>query len=484
MRVILASSEVVPYSKTGGLGDVAGALPIALSRIGCDVSVVTPRYTGFSKRHGDVVSHETGEMIFDDLLVPFAGGVKYAAVWRDWMNGAPVYFIDNAEYFAHGYIYGSGNFDVERFAFFSRAVVELAKRIGDSPDIIHCNDWQTGFIPAYLATVYAGDPFFARTATLFTIHNLAYQGLFDPNLLLKFGFGWDVYQYGMEFHNAANAMKSGIYFSTAVSTVSPRYAQEIQTPGFGANLDGLLRHRAADLIGILNGVDYNEWNPETDKYLAANYSIHNLGGKMACKRDLLEKYHLPVDLEKPVVAIISRLTSQKGIELITQAVWPMLETGAYFILLGSGAESYEGYFQHVRDTTPAQVGVYFGYNNALAHQIEAGADMFLMPSSYEPCGLNQMYSLKYGAAPIVRGVGGLDDTIRNFERTTGQGNGYKFYEYSGDRLVEKFYEAMMVYYDRETWRRLQHNGMGQDFSWDSSAHNYLTAYHQIVAAKG
>ena len=483
MRVILASSEVAPYSKTGGLGDVAGALPRALSRVGCDVCVVTPRYTGWGGHPGDVVSHETGELILDDLRVPFAGGVKYAAVWRDWMNGAPVYFIDNPEYFGRGYIYGYGDFDAERFAFFSRAVFELAKRIGGPPDVIHCNDWQTGFIPAYLAKVYASDPFFARTATLFTIHNLAFQGIFDPNLVLKFGFGWDVYQYGMEFHGAANAMKAGIYFSTAVSTVSPKYAQEIQTPEFGVNLDGLLRQRRDSLIGILNGVDYNVWNPETDGNIAANYGIHDLSGKTVCKRDLLEKYQLPVDLEKPVVAIVSRLTSQKGIDLIAQAVWRFLETGAYFILLGSGAESYVGYFQHVRDTMPAQVGVYFGYNNALAHQIEAGADIFLMPSAYEPCGLNQMYSLKYGAAPIVRGVGGLDDTIRNFEPTTGWGNGYKFYEYSGDRLIEKFYEAMMVYYDRETWRKLQLNGMREDFSWDSSAHNYMTAYRQIVAAK-
>jgi starch synthase len=483
MRVILASSEVAPYSKTGGLGDVAGALPSALSRVGCDVCVVTPRYTGWGGHPGDVVSHETGELILDDLRVPFAGGVKYAAVWRDWMNGAPVYFIDNPEYFGRGYIYGYGDFDAERFAFFSRAVIELAKRIGGPPDVIHCNDWQTGFIPAYLAKVYASDPFFARTATLFTIHNLAFQGIFDPNLVLKFGFGWDVYQFGMEFHGEANAMKAGIYFSTAVSTVSPKYAQEIQTPEFGVNLDGLLRQRRDSLIGILNGVDYNVWNPETDGNIAANYGIHDLSGKTECKRDLLEKYQLPVDLGKPVVAIVSRLTSQKGIDLIAQAVWRFLETGAYFILLGSGAESYVGYFQHVRDTMPAQVGVYFGYNNALAHQIEAGADIFLMPSAYEPCGLNQMYSLKYGAAPIVRGVGGLDDTIRNFEPTTGRGNGYKFYEYSGDRLIEKFYEAIMIYYDRETWRKLQLNGMREDFSWDSSAHNYMTAYRQIVAAK-
>ncbi|MBK7597395.1 MAG: glycogen synthase [Acidobacteria bacterium] len=483
MRIILASSEVVPYSKTGGLADVAGALPKALSRIGCDAAVITPKYTGMGKRHGDVVSHETGELLFSDLRVPFADGVRYAAVWRDYLDGVPVYFIDNAEYFGHGYIYGSGNFDVERFAFFSRAVLELCKRIGGPPDILHCNDWQTGLIPAYLASAYAGDPFYWRTATFFTIHNLAYQGHFDPNLLPKFGFGWDSYQYGMEFHGSASAMKAGLYFSTAISTVSPKYAEEIQTPEFGNNLDGLLRWRRGDLIGILNGVDYHEWNPETDKYLAANYSINDFSGKYFCKKALLENYHLPVDLDKPVVAIVSRLTVQKGIELIAQAIWKILDTGAYFVILGSGGESYENFFQHVRDTRPQQVGVYFGYNNALAHQVEAGADMFLMPSAYEPCGLNQMYSLKYGTIPIVRGVGGLDDSIQGFERTTEQGNGFKFYEYSSDRLAEKYYESLLTYYDRALLNRIRRNGMSTDYSWDRAAHNYLDAYRRVLAAK-
>jgi starch synthase len=483
MRVIFASSEVVPYSKTGGLADVAGALPKALARSGCDISVVTPRYTGSGKRHGDVVDNGRGELFINDLSVPFApfaGGTKYAVVWRDWLDGAPVYLIDNPEYFGHGYIYGSGDFDAERFAFFSRACLELAKRIGGPPDIFHCNDWQTGFIPAYLKTVYARDPFLASTATLFTIHNLAYQGHFDPNLLGRFGFDWDVYRYGMEFHGTASAMKAGIYFSTALSTVSPKYAEEIQTPEFGNKLDGLLRSRRHDLVGILNGVDYQEWCPETDREIASTYSIGDLSGKAECKRDLLERYHLPAQAERPVVGIISRLTMQKGIDLVAQSFWRLLDTGAFFVLLGSGAESYENYFQHARDTRPNQVGVYFGYNNTLAHQIEAGADIFLMPSAYEPCGLNQMYSLKYGTVPIVRGVGGLDDTIRNFERATETGNGYKFYDYSPDRLVEKFYEALMVYYDRDLWRTLQRNGMREDFSWDRTAHQYLDVYHRIV----
>lgn len=484
MRVIFASSEVVPYSKTGGLGDVAGALPQALVRCGVDVSVITPRYTGPGARHGDVINHQfgqIGQVIINDLAVPFAGGTRYAAVWRDERQGVPIYFIDNEEYFGVGYIYGSGDFDAERFAFFSRAVIELTKRLGPPPDLIHCHDWQTGFIPAYLATTCAADPWFAGTATLFTIHNLAYQGTFSPERLGHFGLGWEAYQYGMEFYQRANALKAGLYFSTALSTVSPRYAREIQTPEFGNRLDGLLRWRSADLIGILNGVDYDEWNPATDRFLAANYSDHSLAAKIECKRDLLARYNLPPDPDRPVIAIVSRLTVQKGLDLIAQSIWRMLDTGARFILLGSGDREYEGFFQHVRDTRPDQVGVYFGFNNALSHQIEAGADIFLMPSAYEPCGLNQMYSLRYGTVPIVRAVGGLDDSIRDFETATLDGNGFKFHEYSAERLLEKFYEALMVYYDQDVWRRLQINGMREDLSWDRSASRYREAYQQIVA---
>jgi starch synthase len=483
MRVIFASSEVVPYSKTGGLGDVAGALPKALRRIGCQISVITPRYIGLSHHHGDVINTSSSHLIFDNLRVPFAGGVKTASVWQDHMDDVPIYFIDQAEYFGRGYIYGAGDFDAERFAFFSRAVIELAKRLGPPPEIIHCHDWQTGFIPAYLKSVYGEDPFFKQTATLFTIHNLGYQGLFNPSLLPHLGFGFDVYEYGMEFYGSASALKAGLYFATALSTVSRKYAEEIQTPEFGHRLDGLLRWRRNDLLGILNGVDYNEWNPVIDPYIAAHYSLENLAGKLECKRDLLRRYHLPEDLERPVIAVISRLTVQKGMDLIAQAIWRMLETGAYFVLLGSGGRSYEDFFQHVRDTRPQQVGVYFGYSNELAHQIEAGADLFLMPSAYEPCGLSQIYSLKYGTVPLVRGVGGLDDTIMNFEPTTGKGNGFKFYQYSSDQLMEKFYEALMVYYDRQAWRQLQRNGMLEDHSWERAAHKYLEAYHLTSHAR-
>ena len=278
-------------------------------------------------------------------------------------------------------------------------------------------------------------------------------------------------------------MKGGLYFSTALSTVSPKDAREIQTAEYGNRLDGLLRSRSQDLIGILNGVDYGEWNPATDRHLTANYSIDSLAGKLECKRDLLARYQLPTDTDRPVIAVVSRLTVQKGLDLIAQSIWRLLDTGARFILLGSGDQRDQDFFQHVRDSRPDQVGVYFGFNTALSHQVEAGADMFLMPSAYEPCGLNQLYSLKYGTVPIVRGVGGLDDSIRNFETATGEGNGFKFYDYSADRLIEKIYEAMMVYYDQDVWRQLQLNGMREDFSWERSAHHYLDAYQRIVAVR-
>lgn len=483
MRVLYASSEVFPYSKTGGLGDVAGALPQALAAIGCEVSVVTPRYSGIGQRSGDVVQAGGGRLLFQDLRVPFAGGERWASVWREDRDGVPIYFIDQPDYFGQGYIYGTGDFDAERFAFFSRAVLELAKRLGPPPDLIHCHDWQTGFIPTYLASTYAADLYFAGTATLFTIHNLGYQGWFSPQLVERFGIGGDLYHRGIESRQSANALKAGLSFSTALSTVSPRYAQEIQTPEHGHELDGLLRWRSQDLVGILNGVDYREWNPATDQTLAAPFWPGAMEGKRSCKRALLEKFHLPVDLERPVLAIVSRLTVQKGVDLLAEAIWRILDTGAYFILLGSGSRSYEDYFQHVRDTRPRQVGVHFGFQNDLSHQIEAGADLFLMPSAYEPCGLNQMYSLRYGTVPIVRAVGGLDDSIEPFEPATGEGTGFKFQDYSADRLLEKVYEALLIFYDPPVWETLRANGMRVDYSWNRSARHYLDLYHRVVARR-
>jgi starch synthase len=474
LNILIASSEVVPYAKTGGLADVAGSLPKALTRLGQQVRVIMPRYHVES-----IISR--GERLPGEIEVPFDFGTRRAAVYVDRSGEAPVYFIDAPEYFARGKLYGEYD-DGERFAFFSRAVIELAKALGERFDIIHLNDWMTGLLPAYLKTVYADDPFFAETRTLFTIHNIAFHGLFSRELLAKAGLPDWLYRTdgGVEFYGAASSLKAGLVFSDAISTVSPRYSHEIQTPEFGERFDGLLRSRSRDLFGILNGIDYDEWNPETDPLIAARYSMNDLSGKLACKQDLLRSFGLPDDLDRPLVGSISRLSEQKGFDLILDVLRPLLERGAIFVLLGSGADYYERHFQTARNERPGQVGVYFGFSNDLAHKIEAGADMFMMPSRFEPCGLNQMYSLRYGTVPIVRAAGGLDDTVQNFDRTTRSGNGFKFYEYESWRLLEKIYEALLVYADRHLWRTLMQNGMRADYSWSVSARRYVELYERLA----
>lgn len=474
MNIILAASEVVPYAKTGGLADVAGALPKALARLGHKVRVVMPRYK-LEKIEA------SGERLPDELAVPFNFTERRAAVYVDRSGEVPVYFIDAPEYFSRAKLYGESD-DVERFAFFSRAILELAKALGEQLDIIHLNDWMTGLVAAYLKTVYANDPAFTGTKLLFTIHNIAFHGLFNPTDLPRFGLPDWIYRAegGIEFYNLVSALKAGLVFSDAISTVSPRYAAEIQTPEFGEKFDGLLRARQRDLHGILNGVDYDEWNPATDVYVPARYSSNDLSGKQECKRDLLRSFGLPEDLDRPLIGCISRLSDQKGFDLILQIADRLLDRGVAFVLLGSGEEVYERAFQALRESRRSHVGVYLGFSNELAHKIEAGADMFLMPSRFEPCGLNQMYSLKYGTVPIVRAAGGLDDTIENFDRVMLRGNGFKFYEYSSERLLEKIDEALSVYSERDLWRVLMQNGMRADYSWSASARHYVELYQSLV----
>lgn len=472
MNILLAASEVVPYAKTGGLADVAGALPKALARLGHNVRVVMPRYNIDS-----ILSR--AEQLPGDLAIPFDFHTRYSRVYVDRSGEASVYFIDAPEYFSRGRLYGEYD-DVERFAYFSRACLELAKALGERFDIIHLNDWMTGLVAAFLQTIYAGDPAFAQTRTLFTIHNMSFQGLFDRSDMPRLGLPPWLYRSDyMEFHGAASALKAGLVFSDALSTVSPRYSLEIQMPEWGASFDSLLRARRHDLFGILNGVDYDEWSPERDHRIAANYSAEDLSGKAECKRDLLRSFGLPEDTKRPVIGCVSRLSDQKGFDLILETIDFVLDRGAVFILLGSGAHFYEREFQHLRDRRPNQVGVYFGLNTDLAHKVEAGADMFLMPSRFEPCGLNQMYSLRYGTVPVVHATGGLDDTVQDFDRTTVSGNGFKFYSYMSSRLLEKIYEALLVYADRDLWRALMRNGMRADYSWQVSARRYVELYEML-----
>jgi starch synthase len=464
---MLAASEVVPYAKTGGLADVASALPKALSSLGCDISVVMPRYKNI----------KSGHPVITDLAVPFGETVKYSTVWLEQQGRVPIYFIDAPQYFWRDSLYGERD-DVERFAYFSRAVLELARRLGEPPDVIHCNDWMTALIPVYLRTTYSQDQFFSETASIITIHNLAFQGLFEHSAFSYFGIDQNLYhgERGLEFGGLASTLKGGLLWADAITTVSRRYSQEIQTPEYGFKMDAILRMRKYSLIGILNGIDTEEWNPTTDPHIPARFSIEDLTGKRICKQQLLARFNLPQDLDRPVIAIISRMTDQKGFDLVLRIMDRILETRVKVVILGSGVHVYESYFQGVRDSRSDQVGVYFGFNNALAHQIEAGADMFLMPSYYEPCGLNQMYSLRYGTVPIVRATGGLDDTVENFDRGRMHGNGFKFYDYSSEQLLERVYEALMTYADRDVWRQVMINGMTQDFSWTSSAKKYIDVY--------
>ncbi|MEQ1645099.1 MAG: glycogen synthase [Pyrinomonadaceae bacterium] len=468
MRVAVISSEAVPYSKTGGLGDVAGALPKALKQIGVDSFLVTPCYW---QTKGEYLWHTA----VDDLWVTWRGQAVRAKAFYSEANGSPTFLIDYPPLFHRDSIYGYTE-DFERFALFNYAALALIQRLGSAPDIVHLNDWHCGFAAVELASRKRHETYWQGTRTVFSIHNMAYQGGFGMGQLPALGFTSTFARNAFNFNGYASAMKAGLEVSDTLSTVSKRYAHEIQTAEFGHDLDWLTRQRANRLIGITNGVDYDEWNPATDKELPAHFSIDDLAGKAECKRALLEQFSLPIELDRPIYASVTRLTAQKGVELIRQGAGDILAAGGFFIALGSGEKDSEKFLQALRDYAPSRVGVYVGYNEALAHLIEAGADMFLMPSKFEPCGLNQMYSLRYGTIPIVRAVGGLDDTVQNWDAVTQTGNGFKFGPFSSDKLLEKIYEARFAYEDKKTWARIQRNGMAIDNSWENAAKNYVELY--------
>ena len=468
MRVAVISAEAVPYSKTGGLGDVAGALPKALKQIGIDSLLITPCYL----QTKGVFLWQTA---IDDLWLNWRGSAVKAKAFYSEANGSPTFLIDYPPLFHRDSIYGYTE-DYERFAFFDHAALALLERIGSAPDIVHLNDWHCGFAAVELASRRRYENFWRNTRTVFSVHNMAYQGGFSMSELPALGFTSDFARNSFNFNGYASAMKAGLEVSDTLSTVSKRYAQEIQTGENGYGLDWLTRDRANRLIGITNGVDYEVWNAETDLELPAHFSINDLSGKQVCKRALLEQFSLPVELDRPIFASVTRLTAQKGVELIRQGAGDILAADAFFIALGSGEKDSEQFLQALRDYAPSRVGVYIGYNESLAHLIEAGADMFLMPSKFEPCGLNQMYSLRYGTVPIVRAVGGLDDTVQNWDAVSGTGNGFKFGLFRADKLLEKIYEACFAYGDKETWAKIQRNGMASENSWENAARNYVELY--------
>lgn len=469
MNVLMVASEAAPFCKTGGLADVAGALPIALNQRGENSAVVLPAYR-VNKYPSPL------REVYRNLRVAIGKGYN-THIYECHHRGVPFFVVDCPELFDRAGIYNENNRDYPdnhlRYAVFSMAALEAARRIF-RPHIIHCHDWQTGLVPLYIRQFFHNDPTFLPIRTLFTIHNLGYQGVTPPSAMPDIAVDPGYYNVDGLMHNGkVNLLKSGIVFSDWVSTVSNAYAHEIQTPEHGFGLDGLLRYRAGRLSGIVNGVDYDEWNPETDPHLPANFSAENLEGKRICKKALLEEFRLPTDnLDRPLIGIVSRFADQKGFDLIAQTAHQLARFDLQMVVLGSGERKYEDLFRSLTNQYPQKFGNWIGYNNGLAHRIEAGSDMFLMPSKYEPCGLNQIYSLRYGTLPIVRATGGLDDTID-------EGTGFKFWDYAGWALLSAVEYAVRAYWDRERWRTMVGAAMRKNLSWDASASHYSGLYRHL-----
>ena len=478
MKILFAASEVAPFAKTGGLADVAGSLPRALAALGHDVSVVLPRY-----RQVDVERY--GLRHAASFYVPLASWKERCDILVGSLGPkVTAYFVNKDIYYDRPELYrtlrGDHPDNAERFIFFSRAIPELCRALDIAPDIVHCNDWQTGLVPVYLRTLYRGVPQFTRTRSVFTIHNLGYQGLFWHWDLPMTGLGWDVFTPGgIEFWGNMNLLKAGIVFADAVTTVSATYAKEIQTPEYGHGLDGVLRGRAADLTGIVNGIDYDEWDPAADRSIAKSYSAARPAGKQACRKALLDELGLPATAA-PVIGMVTRLSDQKGLDILVDALPEIMALGARLVVLGTGDERYHRLLRDAGRLHAAQMHVLLAYDDALARRIYAGADMFLMPSRYEPCGLGQMHALRYGTVPVVRRTGGLADTVADHDAKTGTGTGFLFDEYTADALAACVRRAVSVFSDPPAWKRLMRAGMRVDLSWQRSAKDYVKVYRKIL----
>ena len=480
MRILFVASEGLPFSKTGGLADVVEALPKALVARGHEVAVVLPRYRGT----------QAGAVVMPSLTVPLGNRLRFPAVLDGTLlNGVRYFFVDDPGYFDRDGLYGGPTGDypdnAERYSEFCRAAIEISKHVWPT-DVFHCHDWQTALLPVLLRTSYGDDPVVKDLPVVFTIHNMGYHGQFRRDVLPRAGIPEMVFNPGaLEFYGDVNFLKGGLVYSDYLTTVSPRYAKEIQTREFGYGLDGVVRGRSERVVGILNGVDYTAWNPAKDSFIAAKYSAKDLTGKQSCKQDLLQTFGLANDSpHRAVLGIVSRFADQKGFDLVADRAHEMLREDVTLVVLGTGDRRYEDLFRALASAYPGRVGVKFAYDNAIAHKIEAGADIFLMPSRYEPCGLNQIYSLKYGTVPVVRATGGLDDTVENFDVEHGTGTGFKFSEYTGAAFLYAVKQALHHFADERIWKRIQLNGMVKDFSWKTPAAEYAKIYEAARLARG
>jgi starch synthase len=483
MRILLASSEVHPYSKTGGLADMVGALGKTLARTGHRVGIVTPLYHGIRERFPDIASTGwTMELPLD------ARSVRSEIFTLELSETLTIYFVEQPEFFDRAGLYHEDGVDypdnAERFIFFSKAVVRLARELPWRPAIVHVNDWQAGLVPALMQQERLGTGWGNAPRACMTIHNLAYQGVFPDTRFALTNLPWEYFNpNGVEFYGHLNSLKSGIAFADVITTVSPRYAREITTPEFGCGLDGLLRQRQHALFGILNGVDYDEWNTTNNPFIKHSYSNEDLSGKDANKADLQQESGLPVAPHIPLFGSVTRLVDQKGVDIQLGALEEMLGSNLQFVLLGSGVPAFETAYRDLAKRHPGKVAVRIGFDQGLSHRIEAGCDFFLMPSRFEPCGLNQMYSLRYGTLPIVRITGGLDDTVIDIAEDAENANGIKFGEYSSRALARGIRKALALYEEAELLARYRENAMVADFSWERTCQRYLEIYARAGAGE-
>lgn len=485
MKIVMIASECVPYAKTGGLGDVAGALPKALHDLGHEVIVVIPKYSSINDQRHSITP------FFSTMGVWMGTIQEWCAVYKADNEGIPVYFIESNKYFDRWGLYHDADFNdyldnPRRFGFLTRAGLQLCRDIGFAPDIVHAHDWQTALAAAYLKIWHWDDAILGGAASVLTIHNVAYQGVYpardyDYLGMQEGNFTADKF----EDHGQINFLKGGIQYSDMVNTVSPTYAQETRTPQGGYGLAPYLNNKGENYLGILNGADYTRWNPETDTLIPARYSARDLAGKAICKRDLQQRLLLDIQPGIAVVGVVSRLVAQKGLDLLAQTIERIVEQMlVQFVILGAGEKELEQFYGALPSRYPGRIGSYIGYQEELSHWIEAGADFFVMPSLYEPCGLNQIYSLKYGTLPIVRATGGLDDTVQQYDERSGTGTGFKFWEPSTHALYYTVGWAISTYYDRKKHlQQMIQQAMAQNFSWELSAQRYVQLYQRAIANK-
>jgi starch synthase len=489
LRILLVASEVAPFAKTGGLADVAGALPRALAALGHDVRVLLPKYRGAEAHAGET------RLVVPNIRVPLGDREAEGALIEGRApSGVPVYLLEHEHYYNRDSLYGTSDGDYwdncERFVFFCRGALEGMARLDAAkpgtrwqPQIIHANDWQAGLLPVYLRTLYRDDPLLGGLASVFTIHNLAYQGVFWHYDMPMTGLGWDLFTpAGIEFYGKLNFMKGGLVFSDLLTTVSRTYAREIRTPAFGSGLEGVLEDRSQDLHGVVNGIDYELWNPQKDPAIAHPYSAEDPEPKVVCRETLRRELGLE-DGEGPLIGIITRLAEQKGMDLVLAALPGILEERGQLVVLGSGDARLEEAFRAAAAAQPGRVAVRIGYDDELSRRIYAGSDAFLMPSRYEPCGLGQLIALRYGGAPIVRRTGGLADTVTEFDPARRSGTGFVFDAFTPDALLAAVRRAASTYRQPALWKALVRNAMAEDFSWDASAREYVTLYRKALRAR-